>query len=225
MSLQTTISIAIQFLLLAALLFLPAGTLAWTRGWIFLAIIYALGLIVVRMLARHDPGLLEERLTGTRRPGQKGWDRIVLRLFSLLFLGWMPLMGLDAVRYGWSFMPPWLGWIGGVGLIAACRTIYCTFRENSYLSPVARIQSDRGHEVISSGPYARVRHPLYAALLLLLTSTPLLLGSWYGLAGAVLLQLTLVFRTALEDRMLHDELDGYTGYALRVTSRLIPGVW
>jgi protein-S-isoprenylcysteine O-methyltransferase Ste14 len=225
MRVKTLISVAAQFVLLAVLVFLPAGTLRWQRGWIFLGILYTMGVAVVAMLARHDPDLLEERLHGTRRPGQKGWDRTLMRFFTLMFFCWMPLMGLDAIRFRWSSMPPWLGWVGAAGLALSCVAIFFTFRVNSYLSPVARIQVEREQRVISSGPYALVRHPLYASLLLLLSAAPLLLGSWYGLAGAVLPQLTLVLRAALEDRMLHAELDGYAGYASRVPARLIPGVW
>ena len=225
MTRQTLISVVFQCTFIGALLFVPAGTLAWPQGWIFLGLIILLGLCVVRMLIRHDPDLLDERLSRNNWHGQKSWDRILLRIFSLLFLFWLVLVGLDAVRFGWSHVPLWLGALGALGVAQAARLIYLTFRENSFLSPVARIQADRGQRVIMSGPYARVRHPLYAALMLLLPSAALLLGSWYGLAASALLSALLVLRAALEDRMLHAELEGYPDYAARVTSKLVPGVF
>ena len=139
--------------------------------------------------------------------------------------GWLPLMGLDAVRFRWSVMPVWLQCAGGALMLLSFRMFGRVFRENTFLAPVVRIQTERGHKVISTGPYAIVRHPLYAAALIYLPANALLLGSWYGLAGSFVLSGGLVFRTAMEDRELHRGLAGYTEYAARVRYRLIPFVW
>jgi len=130
--------------------------------------------------------------------------------------GWLVLMGLDAVRFHWSTMPSWLQFSGGAGLLVSSWLIDLVFRENHYLIPVVRIQEDRGHQVVATGPYAVVRHPLYAAAFVLLTSIALLLGSWWGLVGAMALTALMVLRTALEDRTLMRELAGYPDYAARV---------
>jgi protein-S-isoprenylcysteine O-methyltransferase Ste14 len=134
-------------------------------------------------------------------------------------------MALDAVRFGWSRMPIWAQAIGAI-LIALCMYVAClTFRENSYAAPVVKIASERGHRVVSSGPYAYVRHPMYAGALLFFIGAPLLLGSWYGLAVAPALIAVLAARAVMEERMLADELPGYRDYAMRVRCRLIPGLW
>jgi protein-S-isoprenylcysteine O-methyltransferase Ste14 len=99
------------------------------------------------------------------------------------------------------------------------------FHENTFLAAVVRIQAERGHRVVSTGPYAVVRHPLYAVMLVFLPANALMLGSWYGVAGAMVLAGAIVFRTAMEDRELLRGLDGYAAYAARVRYRLIPFVW
>ena len=103
--------------------------------------------------------------------------------------------------------------------------VWLTFRENSYAAPVVKIQKERGHRVVTTGPYAYVRHPMYAGALGFLLGAPLLLGSWWGLAGALLLVLAMAFRAVLEERALHAELEGYTDYAARVHYRLVPYLW
>jgi protein-S-isoprenylcysteine O-methyltransferase Ste14 len=143
----------------------------------------------------------------------------------VLWTSWLVLMALDAGRFGWSRMPVWAQAIGAI-LIALCMTIAClAFRENSYAAPVVKIARERGHRVVSTGPYACVRHPMYAGALLFFVGTPLLLGSWYGLAAALVLVALLVTRTVMEERTLTDELPGYPEYAARVRWRLAPGIW
>src|SRR5580692_7367944 len=143
----------------------------------------------------------------------------------LLWLGWLILMGLDAVRFRWSVMPKWLQLIGVVGIVLSFWICYCTFRENTFLAPVVRIQKERGHKVISTGPYSIVRHPLYAGALLLMPATSLLLGSWYGVLGSVVVAAGVVIRTLMEEKTLLRELEGYPEYARRVRYRLIPFAW
>jgi protein-S-isoprenylcysteine O-methyltransferase Ste14 len=180
---------------------------------------------ITLLLARHDPALLAERLKSPVQKGQPFWDKFLLLVMSLAWCGWMVLMGLDAVRFRWSVMPVWLQCAGGALVILSFRMMGRVFRENTFLAAVVRIQTERGHRVISTGPYARVRHPLYAAVLIYLPANALLLGSWYGLAASVILSGGIVFRTAMEDRELLHGLEGYQEYAGRVRYRLIPLVW
>jgi protein-S-isoprenylcysteine O-methyltransferase Ste14 len=218
---QTVVWIAAM----AAVLFLSAGTLFWPAAWAFLAEIGGLGMAIGLWLARHDPALLAERLSAGFQAAQKTWDKVFMVTVFVLWTSWLVLMALDAVRFGWSQVPAWAQAIGAI-LIALCMYVAClTFRANSYAAPVVKIASERGHRVVSSGPYAYVRHPMYAGTLLFFIGAPLLLGSWYGLAAAPLLIAVMAVRAILEERMLADELPGYRDYVMRVRYRLIPGVW
>ena len=205
-------------------LFLAAGTLAWPAGWIYLVLFFSFTFAITSWLFRHNPDLLKERMTMSR-PDQKAWDRVFLALAYVSFVAWLVLMSLDAVRFHWSQMPVWLSVAGAIVLICSFYLFFATFRENSYLSPMVRIQEDRGQTVVSTGPYHYVRHPMYAAALLFLLGTTLLLGSWYGLLLALLLVFLVAGRAVLEERTLQQELQGYDTYMAQVKYRLIPHVW
>jgi protein-S-isoprenylcysteine O-methyltransferase Ste14 len=210
---------------MGAILFVSAGTVRWPAAWLFLAELGGIGLALGLWLARHDPALLEERMSLGVQPAQKTWDKAFMGSIFTVWSGWLVLMALDAVRFGWSHVPLWLQAVGAI-LIALCMYLaQLSMRENSFAAPVVKIQSERGHRVVSSGIYAYIRHPIYAGALLFFVGAPLLLGSWYGLAAAVVMAATLVVRTLFEERMLMDELPGYRDYAARVRYRLIPGIW
>ena len=144
---------------------------------------------------------------------------------SLLFIAWLILMPLDAMRFEWSEVPGWLQFLGALGLVLSLYVVFLTFRENAYLAPVVKLQEERGQSVVSTGPYWYVRHPMYSSMFLFFPATTLLLGSWWGLLLCLVLLGLLVWRTALEDRMLKNELAGYEEYAQSVRYRLIPCVW
>ena len=224
MSKRTGLRILLASLLYPALLFGAAGTLAWGEGWAFLAVQALATWWLMAWLGRHDPALRAERLKGLFQPGQPLWDRVLMACFALLWLAWLVLAGLDA-RFGWSALPVWLEAVGGGLLVTGWWGIFLTHRENTFLAPVVRIQTERAHRVIDSGPYALVRHPMYAAFLLWLPGAALLLGSWAALAASAVVVLPLVIRTELEDRMLARELAGYEAYRARVRYRLVPGLW
>jgi protein-S-isoprenylcysteine O-methyltransferase Ste14 len=207
------------------ILFLAAGTVDWPGAWAFLAIMFALSVVVSAMLSQHDPDLLKERLKTPVQRGQKSWDKLLMGVFTVVFILWLPLMALDAVRYQWSYMPGWLQWVGAAGLIASSYFCYLTFKENAYLVMVVKIQKERGQHVVSTGPYRFVRHPLYASTLVFLPSIALLLGSWWGVLYSMVMIGLLVVRTALEDATLVKELDGYADYSTKIRYRLVPGVW
>lgn len=212
-----------QLLLFPLALFLAAGTIFWSAGWIFLLLLYSFVIITARMLFRRNPGLLEERMS-MFGPNQKGRDGMFL-LLLVLCTAWVVLMPLDAVRFHWSQMPLWLQVVGAIILAGSFTLIYLAFRENAYLTPTVRIQEERGHTVVSTGLYRYMRHPMYAGCHLFFIGMPLLLGSLLGLVLAPIL-IGLFFRRAvLEERVLKKELPGYEAYMAEVSHRFIPYVW
>jgi protein-S-isoprenylcysteine O-methyltransferase Ste14 len=216
---------SIWLLFIAVLLFASAGTLAWLGAWIYLAFAVAVSVAGGLWLYRRDPGLLAERLGGLFQREQKGWDKIFMMAMFALWLSWLVLMGFDAKRFHWSHVPFVVQMLGFGLMVVANYIIALTFRENSYAAPVVKIQKERGHQVISTGPYAYVRHPMYAGVLFYMIGTPLLLGSWWGLAGSALIIALVAVRAVLEERTLVAELEGYAGYAARVRYRLVPYLW
>lgn len=210
---------------MALLLFVSAGTWRWLGGWVYLAELGVIGTAVGVWLAQHDPGLLAERMSGIFARSQRTWDRILMSVFVVVWIGSLVLSALDAVRFHWSQVPIWLQAVGAVLVALSYYVFYLTFRENSYAAPTVKIQSERGHRVVSTGPYAMVRHPMYAGAVAFFVGTPLLLGSWWGLAVTPALIVLLSVRALLEERTLADELPGYRDYAARVRYRLVPGVW
>jgi protein-S-isoprenylcysteine O-methyltransferase Ste14 len=219
------VQMTIFFACMAALLFGAAGTFRWAAGWWFLIEWAVLGMWIGLWLARYDPALLAERLGPLVQAQQSRWDRVFMVYMAIVWVGWMILTGLDAGRFHWSVVPGWLQAVGALGIfisIYACRFV---FRANSFAAPVVKIQSERGHKVSDTGPYAYVRHPMYAAALLFLIGMPLLLGSWWGLACVPLLIAGFGYRAVLEERMLAAQLEGYAEYAARVRYRFVPYIW
>jgi len=225
MGVKVWLTLAVEAVIFSALLFGAAGTIRWPAGWAYLILFFVGALWITLLLARHDPALLAERMKLPVQKGQPFWDKILILPMIIAWCAWLVLMGLDAVRFRWSVMPLWLQCAGGALIVLSFWMIARVYRENPFLTAVVKIQRERGQRVISTGPYATVRHPLYAAMLIYLPANALLLGSWYGLAASVILLGGLVFRTAMEDRELQRGLEGYTDYAARVRYRLIPLVW
>src|SRR5215469_2816190 len=214
LALKALTILVVSFLLMALALFLAAGTLTWSAGWIYLILLHGWMLVGIVLLLKYNPGLLEERLSPSQS-NQKAWDKVFLLLFYLFFFAWLALMPLDAVRFHWSQMPLVLQVVGAVALVVSFLLLSLTFRENSFLSPRVRIQEERGQTVISTGPYHYVRHPMYAGGLLLFLGTPLLLGSWYGLLLALFFLPAGAVRAVLEERALRKDLPGYDAYMVQ----------
>ncbi|WP_028224017.1 methyltransferase family protein [Paraburkholderia ferrariae] len=211
--------------LMGALLFGAAGTLAWLAAWLWLAEFAAASLWIGLWLARVDPGLLAERLSPYAARGQSTWDRVFMIAVSVGWCAWLVLIGADAVRFGASHVPLWLR-VAGAAAIFLC--IYLTrgvFAANRYASPVVAIQRERGHALTDTGPYAHIRHPMYAYALLLIAGTPLMLGSWWGLACVPFMMAAIGWRAVKEERTLAEGLPGYRDYMQRVRYRFLPGVW
>lgn len=208
------------FIPLAALaLFASAGTLAIPEFWVYLATLIA---IIVVSFLWIDPDLARERM----RPGGKKPPTALWLVSGILFAHWI-VAGLDRGRYHWSdTVPIWLQAAGLIAVAAAYAFCLWAMHENPFFSSVVRIQTDRGQHVISTGPYAVIRHPGYLAGIVVMVASGIGLGSW--LATALLAVTTLPFllyRAITEDRVLQAELPGYRDYAARVRWRLCPGIW
>ena len=214
-----------EFAVFGALLFVCAGTLLWPAGWAFMVLFFSFGLAIVLWLACKDPELLAERMSSPMQSGQPLWDKVFVVAVMVLFVAWLILMPLDAVRFGYSEVPGWLQIFGALGVVLSFYIMFLTFRENAYLALVVKVQEERGQSVVSTGPYRYVRHPMYASTLLFFPGSALLLGSWWGLMFCTVLLGLLVWRIPLEERMLQNGLDGYDEYERNVRYRLIPRVW
>lgn len=209
----------------ALLLFLPAGTLHWWAGWAFLAIFFGGGIPIVIWLLKYNPGLLTERMTGLGKSDVKAWDKPLMTILILLYIVWLVVMPLDAVRFHWSHIALWAQAMGGVLFCVSYYMLFLVYRENSFLSPAARIQRERGQSVISTGLYRYVRHPMYASFVVQFIGASLMMGSWTGLLVGLLLMAVVARRAVLEEKMLREELPGYADYMTHVKYRLIPHIW
>jgi len=218
--LQNTLFVAAM----AVLLFAAAGTLHWPGAWAYLIVSAVLGPACGWWLARTDPGLLAERMRLTARDGQPAADRKFMLVFVAVGLLWFVAMGLDR-RIGGSDAPLALEALGLAMYLLSTGLILWVFHANSFAAPVVKVQTERDHHVISSGPYALVRHPMYSSIMLYFVGIPLLLGSWWGLAFAPLFFVLFAIRTGIEERALVAGLSGYADYAARVRYRLLPGIW
>jgi len=209
-----------------ALTLLLAGNWRWVEGWIFGLWLVVMILFSMIYLYWKDPALLAER---TKRPGsenQKTWDKYLLVSIFAIAVLWLVILPLDAERFHWSpAFPLWLKILGGVALIPALYLIERATIDNTYLSAMVRIQSERKQRVITTGVYSFVRHPLYLGCALMMFGAPLLLGSVYGLIISAVGSLLIAGRIMGEEKMLLDELEGYEAYQKKVKYRLIPFIW
>jgi protein-S-isoprenylcysteine O-methyltransferase Ste14 len=209
---------------MAVLLFASAGTLKWGEAWLYLLMQGSMSTRLAFWLLKHNPDLLKQRMTFLK-PSAKDWDKVIVILSTVMVVPLYCLPGLDAVRNQWSHLPFMLQCAGFMGIFLSFALIQWVMRSNPYLSRIVEIQKERGHHVITTGPYRYVRHPMYAGVIVWLMCFPLALGSWTTFIPSVYLVGLMVVRTGLEDRTLHEELDGYATYARKVRYRLIPGIW
>jgi protein-S-isoprenylcysteine O-methyltransferase Ste14 len=217
---------AIYILIFPALILFLSGDWLWIEGWIFNIWFIALCATTIIYLYRNDPALLAERYRQPGTANQRGWDKYVVYGLVLGFVLWIVIMPLDAKRYEWSAnFPLWLKIIGGIGLLLSSFLFYRSYADNTFVSPLVRIQAERKQQVVSTGVYGFVRHPMYLGGIVLFIGTPLLLGSIYGVLIGVLISFLLVARIIGEERMLVKELEGYADYKKKVKYRLIPLIW
>lgn len=217
---RRAIQIAAQFIFLAAVLFLTAGTPRWPWAWVYLA---AGGVLVLANFALLPRELIEERAGA--KSDARPWDRKVTGAIAAGTIAAFVVAGLD-YRFEWTpAFPDWLrvtalaAWAAGQALFTWAMT------SNRNFSTRVRMQQERGHQVSAGGPYQYVRHPGYVGAIVFTSAVPLILGSWWALIPALVAAALFVLRTALEDRMLQDELSGYRDYAQKTRFRLLPGVW
>jgi protein-S-isoprenylcysteine O-methyltransferase Ste14 len=209
---------------MGAMLFVPAGTLHWAAAWVFLSTIAIVGIAVGLWLAKTDPALLAERMHPMMQAGQPAADKIFMLAFGLVLLIWFLAIGLD-LRFHGPRVPIALQALGLLMLLLTSGFIMWVMRENSFAAPVIKLQTERGHRVVSTGPYAWVRHPMYSGSVLFFIGAPLLLGSWWGVAMAPLFAVLFAIRIAIEERALIGGLPGYADCNGRVRYRLVPGLW
>jgi protein-S-isoprenylcysteine O-methyltransferase Ste14 len=215
----------VWFGLMGAIIFVAAGTTDYAGGWLYLGEMVAISVVFGLHMMQVDPGLLNERLKPPIQKDQPLADKLVLIPVLLLIFGGMGFMAADAARWHWSMMPPSVQWAGCGLLLATILFMYWTMRTNSFAAPVVKIQRDRGQAVITTGPYALVRHPLYFGALFYIAATSLVLGSWWGLAAVPILALLFGIRIGIEEKVLRMGLEGYDDYARRVRWRLVPLIW
>jgi protein-S-isoprenylcysteine O-methyltransferase Ste14 len=214
--------LAVLLLVMASLVFAAAGTLRYWQAWTFLVVYFAASLAISFYLIRKDPALLARRMSGGPFAEKEPVQRLIMSITSLGFIGLLVFPAVDH-RLGWSDLPPWAAIAGDVIMLLGWLGIYFVFRENSFAS--ATIESSADQRVISTGPYAWVRHPMYAAALVLLLGIPLALGSIWGVLIVLALVPVLIWRLMDEERFLVDHLPGYREYQGRVRYRLLPLIW
>jgi len=224
--LKAIVRVVLVTLLMPAVLFGSANRLDWVMGWVFFGLLVVTSIVSRVAMLRKYPDLAAERARSLEAEDAKAWDKVLVPLVAIVgpMVTWA-VAGLN-VRFGW------LPEVSPAVQIAAIAIVVLGYAfaswamaSNPFFSGTVRIQADRGHTVVSDGPYRIVRHPAYTGAFVSGLATPLLLGSWWALIPAGLTTVLLVVRTALEDRTLQEELDGYQEFARQVRYRLLPGVW
>jgi protein-S-isoprenylcysteine O-methyltransferase Ste14 len=213
---------ALVSLVALAGLFALAGTAAWWNAWAFFAVLLFAGVLTARAF-KQTPGLAAERRTAAAKAAL--WDRRLVHLLNLALPAMLLAAALDTRFRALPAVPAWLS---AVALVLALPAVWLTYRAmlcNAFFSSHVRIQADRGHTVVSAGPYAVVRHPGYTGSIAFNLLAPIILGSWAACAPALAAAALLVYRTGKEDRILQAELPGYAAYTARVRARLLPSIW
>jgi len=220
---KVAVSVVIRLLLaipmLGLIFFLPAGTFAYWEAWAYMGVLFIPMTGMLFYFLKKDPELLERRMRTREQQQEQG---ILMTILVIFFFVTFLLPGLDR-RFGWSDPPVWLVIVAQALVLVGYVSFFFVLRENSYASRVIEVEEDQ--KVISSGPYAVVRHPMYTGVLLMYGISPLALGSLWGMLPMVLLPVFLVARILNEEKMLREELDGYKEYTQKVKWRLIPGIW
>jgi protein-S-isoprenylcysteine O-methyltransferase Ste14 len=216
-------TVAIRFVsaavLLSLMFFLPAGTPDYWQAWTYIAVLFGSAALLIIYFMKHDPELLERRMrTREREATQRRVVSIGTPLFLLSFL----VPGFDR-RYGWSAVPDWLAIASDVVILVGYLLFVRVLMENRYASRVVEVE--QGQRVVTTGPYAVVRHPMYVAAILIFLFSPLALGSFWGLLATLIYPLVIVVRIRNEEELLMKNLEGYREYMSTVRYRLIPGVW
>jgi len=215
-------ALAVLLLAISALIFLVAGTLTYWQAWTFLGVYFAASLGITVYLMKYDPALLARRMSGGPRAETEATQKIIMSLTSLGFVGLLLIPALDR-RFAWSHMSPEAALVGDALVAAGFVIVFLVFKENTY--SLATIELAPEQKVISSGPYALIRHPMYFGGLIMLAGIPVTLGSWWGLLVFLVLTPALIWRLIDEEKFLARNLPGYLEYQNKVRYRLLPFVW
>jgi protein-S-isoprenylcysteine O-methyltransferase Ste14 len=219
---RALLSLVLLAAVMGLLVFGLAGTIRYWQGWLYLAVFFTVSLLTTLDLMRRDPALLERRMRGGPTAETRPAQKLVMLGASLGFIALLVIPALDH-RFQWSTVSTAIVLIGDALVVIGFYFIFRVYRENTFTS--ATIEIAENQTVVSTGPYAIVRHPMYASALLYVIGTPLALGSWWGLMGVVVMLPFLIWRLFDEERMLVANLAGYADYKAKVPFRLIPHVW
>jgi len=219
---QAFAGLAFLIVVLGAALFAPAGTLDYWQAWVFLAV-FSSGVVAITIdLAKRDPALLARRIPAGPIAEKERRQKVIQGLASLVFVGGFVLCALDR-RQGWSHVPMMIVIAGDALVAGGLFVVFRVFRANTFTS--GTIEVAPGQQVVSTGPYAVVRHPMYAGALVMMLGVPLALGSWWGLIVVPMMGLVIVSRLLDEEGHLAVDLRGYEDYRAQVKHRLVPFVW
>ena len=219
---KATLGLVALVVIMAAVTFLPAWTFDYWQAWILLAVFFACTLLIDLYLVKNDPKLLERRLKAGPGSEQEKSQKIIQAMAMVAFVAIFVLSALDH-RFGWSPVPPYVSVIGDVLVALGLYFVFLVFKENTFTSAIIEIDDDQ--KVISSGPYALVRHPMYIGALVMLIGVPLALGSLWGLVAIIPMTMVLIARLLDEEKFLAKNLAGYCEYQSKVKSRLVPLIW
>jgi protein-S-isoprenylcysteine O-methyltransferase Ste14 len=209
-------------IVMAIIIFVPAWTLDYRQAWIFLVVFFVPPLLITIYLMKHDPKLLERRTTAGPGAEQERIQNIIQALAGLAFIAIFIVSALDH-RFGWSTVPAYVTALGDVLVIFGFYLVFLVFKENTFASGTIEVVAEQ--RVISTGPYALVRHPMYIGALVMLVGVPLALGSWWGLLAIIPMTLVLILRLLDEEKFLAKNLAGYSDYQSKVRYHLFPLIW
>jgi protein-S-isoprenylcysteine O-methyltransferase Ste14 len=209
-------------IVMAIIIFVPAWTLDYWQAWIFLVVFFVPPLLITMYLMKHDPKLLERRTTAGPGAEQERIQNIIQALAGLAFIAIFIASALDH-RFGWSTVPAYVTALGDVLVIFGFYLVFLVFKENTFASGTIEVVAEQ--RVISTGPYALVRHPMYIGALVMLVGVPLALGSWWGLLAIIPMTLVLILRLLDEEKFLAKNLAGYSDYQSKVRYHLFPLIW
>ncbi len=220
--LQSIAGLLFLILVLGLALFLSAGTLSFWPAWFFLGVFFVCVLAITLYLMKNDPHLLERRVQAGPVAEKQRKQQLIQSLASLAFIAMFIIPGLDH-RLDWSVMPPLLNLVGEVLVALGLLIVFFVFRENSYTSATIEVGAEQ--KIVTTGPYATVRHPMYSGALVMLLGVPFALGSWWGFVALIPISLVIIARLLDEEKFLAQNLPGYTEYLTKVHYHLIPYIW
>jgi protein-S-isoprenylcysteine O-methyltransferase Ste14 len=219
---KTLIRLVVITVVMGLLLFVPAGTIQYWQAWVYLAIFSGASLLTSLYLIRKDPALLRRRMRGGPTAEKEATQKIIMFFASIGFVALLVVPALDH-RFGWSAAPLSVVIAGDTLVAMGFYSIFLVYKENTFSS--ATIEIAENQKVISTGPYALVRHPMYASALLYLVGTPLALGSYWGLLALAFMMSFLIWRLIDEEKFLAKNLPGYVEYQKKVQHHLVPYIW